>query len=56
MFKKVIYILNASILDYVRNQLDPNIWDVSEKEIKMQPKIKNEIEDIVYSASAKNKN
>jgi len=40
----------ASILDYIRETLDRDIWDLSEKEVKLQPHVKDQIEDIVYSA------
>lgn len=40
----------GSIIDYPRDQLDQSIWDISGDEIQLQPEIKKEIMDIVYSA------
>lgn len=39
----------SSILDYPKKGLDPTIWDTS-GEIKLQPEVRSQIEDIVFSA------
>lgn len=39
----------ASIIDYPREDLPKDIWDNSGDELKLQPTIRDEIEDIVFS-------
>ena len=39
--------LKASIIDYPREDLDPEIWDVEKDPIALQPEIKSEVDDIV---------
>jgi hypothetical protein len=39
----------ASIIDYPRGSLDPEIWDVQEDRLALQPEIKDQIMDIVES-------
>lgn len=39
----------ASVIDYIRDQLDQDIWSVEGDEVKLQPHVKEQIEDVVYS-------
>jgi uncharacterized Zn finger protein (UPF0148 family) len=42
----------AAIIDYPREDLPKDIWDTSNEELKLQPAIRNEIDDIVMSCLA----
>lgn len=42
--------MRASIIDYVRQELDPTIWDVSGEDLKLQSSIRIQIIDIAMSA------
>ena len=39
----------ASIIDYPREGLDKSIWNTEDKELDLQPDIRADIGDIVYS-------
>lgn len=40
----------ASVIDYIRDELDKDIFDVSGKEVKLHPHISETIQDVAYSA------
>lgn len=40
----------ASVIDYIRDELDKDIWLVEGKEVKLHPHISEQIQDVAYSA------
>lgn len=48
--KKMRRKMQASAIDYVREELDQEIWNISGEQVSLQPKVQDQIEDIVYSA------
>ena len=47
---EAIVVLQASAIDYIRDQLSEEIWQVGGEEVKLQPAVRDQIEDVVYSA------